>query len=619
MSVPHRPEGVPLPDELLRVVADLAAVNTEDGLVPGSGALRIEMSPLQLAAFATVLPGRAMLALGLALHHGTLRTDPIRVEVLGWGRDWLIKHGMNANQARLAIKDLLDAGITVSTYGPDGPSGNRVGIIGADRCGWSTPDLVILPGAAGRRTQSDTRAGQQARLAQNTPGGDRTGPDHENAQVTTLGVIHAKGGEAVDNTLGAKHAKGSNPVDKPLGAKGAKGQPGTPGTYGSGVNMQVSPSGAEHARQPAHPATSSSVSEKRVLSAPVVLTSSSLTLADVHELLTSAALHGAAVAAGDGLLVHLTDIFGRADRDRVAAAVDFHGYQDTGQPHMVMAALITQVVQTAPTDRDDLVEDLFGRCRAGNALLTRPPAPEFLAAWLLTMTGAMSTTPHSWGAWVYSGIRRPDWNVSSVMRDVVATLAHLAEHGTLSGVPAPGDGPGSPAGGRDCGNGRGPDLVRRDPVTGEWPEQVVAELREAVARTPFADELSFEQGLANAAWVNKTLTRWRERAGAEVVTDRAQERVEEEPSDEVRASGQDHVEDESASPGEESGMSAEERLVAHAEMLASLVEGTRWADEDEWARLLANPDLQTRLLRRHRVNQALIASGGKPLPLDTIA
>lgn len=602
MSGAKLPDDVPLPDDLLHIVADLAKITRTDGLVAGSGALRIETSPLQMAALASVLPSRAIIALGLALHHGILRTDPIRVEVRGWGRDWLIAKGMVPNQARFAAKDLYDSGIVVTLYGEDGASSERLGVIGADRCGWEVPDLKVLPGAAGRRPTDP----HETHLAENPPGATAPGREPAKPQVTTLG---------------GKSTKGVQPVDNPLVDFSPRG-PGLTVVSGveSGTKQQVSTLGGNAARgETDRGTTSSSVSDQIVLSARGVLASRSLTLADVHTLVSSPALHEAAVTAGDGLLVHLTDLLSRADRDRVAAVVEFHGYAPGGSPHMVIAALLAQIVQTDPDDRDDIVNDLFDRCRAGKANLPRPPAEEFLAGWVLTMTGAMVSDVSVWGGWVSSGIRRPSWTVSPVMLDVLACFAHLAEAGALTGAPAPvtGRDPNSAGVGGEVTSDE--PVVRRDPVTGEWPAEVMEELHAAVAGTAYADELTLQTVLGNAAWVNRTLTRWRKRTSTEVSDPATDEPVamEESPTTDANAPEGASM---GTSEGEdlEGGMTDEERLIAHADMLAVAVAGTKWAEEEEWERLLANPTLQSRLLHRHKVNQILIAQGGNALSLDSI-
>ncbi|MGV8910775.1 MAG: hypothetical protein ACOH1Y_17505, partial [Propionicimonas sp.] len=138
------PEHQNSQDDLMRIVADIGRVNAHNGLEPGTGAFRLELTPLQLTRLAQELSADAIQALGLALHFGKIYTDPIRVEILGWSRKWLIEQGMRHGPAQRAAAELgLKGFLSTTTSGKVGERGPRkLAILKGERFGWDDKPTV---------------------------------------------------------------------------------------------------------------------------------------------------------------------------------------------------------------------------------------------------------------------------------------------------------------------------------------------------------------------------------------------------------------------------------------------------------------------------------------------
>lgn len=624
--------------DLLRIVADIAALNSREGLVAGSAALRIEMTPEQMVQLARTLPARAIEALGLALSHGTVRSEPFRVEVYGWSRDWLIGKGMNPAAARGAIRDLLSAGITITTLGPGGRTDKRIGIIGANRCGWDLDDNVV-PISDGRRPAIDSSQSGATRGAGRHP--SSPGPvEGKDRQVDPSGQKVTRQEKPVDNLLesapaggpvvrshsdpttwlvaeesqvnasGQKMTKRPAPVDNVSGHFPARQDSDpTRDASVSSLSVQVSAPGQDPARRESDLGTNSEVSRQIGLSAEVDWSARSLTLADADRLLRDPALVEGAVREGDQLLAYLAAAIPDPD-ERVKAMLRFLGYDGGDHPKYAFAALIAQVVQTPVEDRDELAADMHLRCREGGASL-RAPGPDFLTRWLLTMCAAVSTTPEKWGAFVFTGIYRERWTVAPTMRGVFTVLSRVAA----------GQDPAAPA----AGSARAARSAGLDTAV----EAVQEELREAVVGTHWEDPVSFAQLLRNPQRVAQVLARYRSRKSDPVGDEPVAAAVEDDPAQPGvdatvspgRAGGApageaspNGVRDDPApevGDGGAAGLSPAELEQAY---LAELREATRALGlEEEWEEILRFRENQDRVMERYRVNRLLEEGGGLPI------
>lgn len=468
------------PETYLRILADLGSV-TSDGLTAGTGAKRLELTPLQLVRLAqTVADADALAALGLALHYGEVRTDPFRVEILGWGREWLQAHGMAPSPARRAAKVLADLKMieVVPRPGARGAAGKKLAVVSGSKFGLA--DMEVPAIRLGRPTIGQPVANRPT--------------EKVNALVGAVGqdLANCESG-AVDNPVGA--------VGQDLANCGSADGRLVTSSPSVDVNAQVGAVGESAANRSSTPPTRSSEKEESLL-LPVPDAGGALARTDLHRFLRDERLREVLGRRRDAALLALAEVF-TANRAAAVEALAFLDRPVAQFPEMDLAAFVLDLLLLDGAGAVENGTALTVLLKAKGAHLPKQPSEQFLTGLVLAVALAMDSTPRSWPAFLVHVCKQGSWRSSTGLSALLGEVWRVYSLPTPDGVttvadPAPGVSGGLAAAQVRAGIERGtrPPLPRpaeddqhRD---GQDREGYWARLRKAAVGTHWEDDISFE-------------------------------------------------------------------------------------------------------------------------------
>jgi hypothetical protein len=441
--------------------AGVQAVGTPTS--PGSGRLKIEITPTQMIRLQQELSNRAIIALMLVLEHGT-RGAGQRVEIEGWSARWLIERGMARTTAEKAARELSDKGYIRSERMPgnNSPLGKKLGVVPPAAINFEAEDEVGIPRTDGRRRRLQSVTAPDASSAESRNAAGPVEEDVENAVPADRG-----------NGVSADRRRGDNtdvfPQVSAVSAKTLNGLSTAPTSSGSTEEDLFFLSGHGQA----------------------------LTRSDLTRFFAQSALIEAVAARWEVTVALVAREFA-PHASRCAEVIDWLGEAPDEHPETRLAQIVVDLVKTVTLERFQAAsaQEAFLRARGVKFRQTTPD--DFIATFVVSMVTALdSTRPiESWGGWFGGAFKRDSQFQGKVTGGVLGVFRQLLEDPNVL-TPA-----GAPA---TSGTAGGTTYEEDDP-------SYVERLRVAAQGTNWEDEISFQTLLRNAGAQARLLAHYAQRS-----------------------------------------------------------------------------------------------------------
>lgn len=388
-----------------------AASVTSEGLAPGTSVARLIMDGDQIDRFCRffgkdLAPFRA---LGLIVKYGKIRTDPMRIEVEGWKREWLQAHGMEAADARRAASLLKQAKFIEPVYGERGAAGGCTAVLAGGRFGWE--DVV---------TEVMAPSGRLRRVV-----GSQPVDNSANAQVTTRLVENQPNAlRLVDNpedTFGGLAAERVEPE-----ARLVEDEPND-----QTAKRQVNAIG-DLATKRVGVSTPKEVSKEGSSLLTPTGEVGPLTRTSLREFFTAPEVVGAVRDRIDAAVVRLAATFAH-HQDRAASVLGFldrdHGDPDRGDAvdRDLAWFLCDMITKNATPQGLATQQSLMDHLRRAGANLPKTWTPsEFLPAFIVAVVATTDTDVDSWPRYFVWAMKQDRWASSTALKAVITALnAHV--------------------------------------------------------------------------------------------------------------------------------------------------------------------------------------------------
>jgi hypothetical protein len=406
--------------EVYGEIVVVAGEITSRGLVPATTPTRrISATPTQFLRLTERLGSlEAFRALMLAIEHGDLRLDPLRIEIGGWKREWLMEHGMPESQARRAVSALKRSGFIEKVYGERGAAGGSVAVVNGSHFAW--PEAV---------TQVVSPSGRP-RLVIATESVDNA----ENTQVSTFGQ------ESPERKTG--------PVDNPVGTFGHK-VPEREMTQGRLGNLhpddlapkcQVTAIGHLAPEREPTPPTSKEVVQEDSLLDPRTGVVAPLTRSNLHQFLGEPRLREALADREVHAITTLSGLFAH-NLESTVAALEFFDRPSGASPEVDLAWFVYDLITVSAAGRADAAEAVVRLLRAKGARVPTMKNEAVLRAVVLLLAAAQDKAPRTWPGYVVWAIGHQDWKTSGAVKRLVEALNQVvySERQALVSPEVPGD------------------------------------------------------------------------------------------------------------------------------------------------------------------------------------
>jgi hypothetical protein len=419
-----------------------------DGVTRGAGnGISVAAAPAGLARLLASARPVAVQALFAFLNEGdvSLINSMLRVEVEGWGREWLTSRGYSSNQAQDAVRDLRDAGWirTEQNRGLRGWVGPQVGVLSGsvygsgevylaaerrNRMPATNPQVSLLDGTSG--TEHLTMTSNLS--LPDAPAADHPAPDdssatlvdgtsdrrnnrHRDTRQTTepaTALLRTSGGNVQVSTV-AESAVNGAPGDGPSASPSTS----SPSKEQSLHTLQSLDPAGTPAHQSLAPQSKESAQSFQDLLRTHIKTQSAVETACLWQRLQDTAAgivtqedHRRAVELVSGVLLD-----SRAEFPTAAAEfLDLHHNSPVVAARAIADYVVTILTQAHHPEQG---EDLSGRIRAfirsKNIVLKEPvkSTPLLPAAWSLAVLAAATTHMSDPKRYLYSALHRPAWEV----------------------------------------------------------------------------------------------------------------------------------------------------------------------------------------------------------------
>lgn len=466
-------EGVPPPGEpLFRVMYHAADQNTGEPTRLGSGRLRIETTPTQMIRLQQSLSGAAIQALMFVIEHGYKPGQ--RIEIVGWGGQWLRDHGMRKYESEKAAAELRDKGyIRTERSSPNTPLGRQVGIVPSGHIE-EVEDTLGVPRVAGGPKPSRNHALKAVR--------DTFGPPVSRVPGSGVAAVDESVDTAVDGALSRIAGERSSRI---------------PGNRDDeDVFSQVSAPFPKNESALSTAPTSSGRTEEGLFFSPGQ--GQALTRADLARFCSQPALMAALTQQWEISVALVAREFA-PHATRCAELVGWLGDGADGEPETRLAQIVVDLLLTPSIERGEVTraQEAFLRSRGVKFRQTTPD--DFIAVFVVTMISALdSARPiDSWGGWFGGGLKRDSHFQGKVLAATMAVLNRLLEH--PEGIPV-----------AELGASTSAEAM---PATmyGKDDPSYVERLRIAAKGTNWEDEVSFDQLLRNPTRQAVVLARYARR------------------------------------------------------------------------------------------------------------
>lgn len=412
-----------------------------DGVTRGAGnGISIAAAPAGLARLLASARPVAVQALFAFLHEGdvSLINSMLRVEVEGWGREWLTSRGYSSNQAQDAVRDLRDAGWirTEQNRGLRGWVGPQVGVLSGsvygsgevylaaerrNRMPATNPQVSLLDGTSGTEVLPVVAHGSLP----DAPAADHPTPDDPSTSIvdgTSGTTVSGNNRQRVtlqkaDPAADIAEATDRNLQVSTVDESAVSGAPGN----GSSVAPSTSSPSKEQSLEPLQSlqplqSQESAQSFQDLLRShiknqkPVDTACLWQRLHDTAAGLSTPEDHRRAVELVSGVLLD-----SRAEFPTAAAEfLDLHHNTSVVAARAIADYVVTILTQAHHSEHG---EDLAGRIRAfirsKNIVLKDPvkSTPLLPAAWCLAVLAAATTHMSDPKRYLYSALHRPAWEV----------------------------------------------------------------------------------------------------------------------------------------------------------------------------------------------------------------
>lgn len=444
---------------LFRVMYDAGLQSVGEPLRPGTGRLRLELSPTQMIRLSQELSPAGIRALMLVLEHGY--RPGRRIEIVGWGGPWLREHGMRKYESEKAAAELRDKGYIRPERLPGSSHlGRQLGVV---------PSGIVevvddVPGVP------------------RTDGRPRSKPRHLSATPVSRnpGTLGTAGGQPVDS-----HVSGTSGNDAPL----------DPGTQDHKIEIpQVSDVSRTSGNGSSTPPSSSSSSDEDQF---FLDTSQGQPLArhDLTRFLSQPAVRGPLGQHWEMAVALIARLF-QAHHERCADLVEWLGDGTDAQPATRLAQIVVDLITVPTLERPNVAHMQQTFLRSRSVAFRDTTADDFIATFVLTAVTALdSTRPiESWGGWFGAGLKRNSQFVGKTLASFLALLNDLVRDpdAIVSGAL-------TPSGHTMTGTSAEPvPSSAAAPTTyGLGDPAYVDRLRAAAAGTIWEDEIMFAKLLGN--------------------------------------------------------------------------------------------------------------------------
>lgn len=452
--------GVPPPGEpLFRVMYHGANQNTGEPTALGTGRLRIETTPTQMIRLQQVLSPGAIHALMLIIEHGFKPGQ--RIEIHGWGGQWLRDHGMRKYQAEKAAAELRDKGyIRTERAQANSPLGRQVGIVPSGHI----EEVEDVPGVP------------------RVPGGPK--PRRSRA----LAPVREHFGPPVSRISGDREAGGGQPVEDPVDSalsrtsrEGASRNPGNRDDENVFPQVRAPFPHIESASSTAPTSSSSSEEDLFFLAG----SSQALTRHDLARFCAQPELIDMLSSRWEIAVALVARTFA-PHGTRCAELVEWLGDGTDAQPATRLAQIVVDLLRTHPNDRPRVAHAQETLLRSRGVKFRQSNPDDFIAVFVTAMVSSLdSTRPiDRWGGWFGGAFKREEHFQGKALAEVADLLNRLLDDPDsvpLEVTPARGS---LSAGGTTYEQGD-PSYTER--------------LRTAAEGTVWEDEISFEKLLRNPA------------------------------------------------------------------------------------------------------------------------
>lgn len=477
-QAPEGAEAPPRGEPLFRVMVDAMAQRTGEPTANGTGALRIEMTPVQMIRLQQALSGPAIHALMLVIEHGYRGGK--RVEIHGWGGPWLREHGMRKYHAEKAAAELRDKGyVRVEREHPGSILGRQVGIV-----------------PSGHFYDAEDEVGVERRPSGPKPKRDRSLRPVRNTFGATDSRDPGSGGEHVEEGV-------SEPVDNTVSRlSGDRGSRISGSRDDENVFSQVS-DGFPSPESPLSTAPSSSGrSEEDLFFCPGA--GQALTRHDLARFLSQPPLTEALSEQWEVAVALVAREFA-PHATRCAELVEWLAEGVDAQPATRLAQIVVDLLRTPASERVAAVRALETFLRSRGVKFRQSSPDEFIGVYVTTMISALdSNRPiDTWGGWFGGGLKRDSHFQGRVLAATMAVLNRLLGHsdGVSVAELAPAGAPSgaAPSPGATTYDQDDPSFVDR--------------LRAAAQGTNWEDDISFEMLLRNHREQARLLALYARRTG----------------------------------------------------------------------------------------------------------
>lgn len=424
--------------EILVVAGALVDDGAGVDIAPTTGEVikRLVATPEQLLRLTDRLETLdAFRALLLAIEHGTLALDPLRIEVPGWKREWLMEKGWRESPARSAVSVLKRTGFVTKVFGERGAAGGGLAVISGDRFSWPQAVSEVVT-ESGRRRLMVTRPA--------------TGPSASSQVSAGLGT-RAPAAPApqpipVDNAFGSFGEEMTNRSS--TGSRLVTERPDD-----QSPNRQVSAIGHKDAIRESTGATREEVVEEGSLLSPSPDAVAPLTRANLHRFLGEPRLREALELREVQAITSLAALF-RREPATTRDALAFFGRPAGDAPDVDLAWFVYDLLTVSVTDRATVAHSMASMLRSQSARIPKMQAQETIQATVIALAAAMDTEPRSWPAFVVWAMDHDTWGSSTSIQTLVRTLnevtfspvspafaddaeeQHAAPVGEIAGLPA---------------------------------------------------------------------------------------------------------------------------------------------------------------------------------------
>lgn len=407
--------------EILVVAGTLA--DDEEGveIAPTSGDVikRLVATPEQLLRLTNRLETLdAFQALLLAIEHGRLELNPLRIEVPGWTRQWLMEHGMRETPARRSVSILKKAGFVSKVYGERGAAGGGLAVISGDRFSWPQAVSEVVSDSGRRRLAIARPDGVPAASSQVSP---RLGTGAPSASATSV--------VPVDNAFGAFGHQYPNRVS--TGGRLVTGRPDdrTP-------ERQVSAFGHEDSIRESTGATREVVVEEDLLLSPSPDAVAPLTRANLHRFLAEPRLREALELREVQTITALSALF-RRDPATTRNGLAYFGRPCGDTPDVDMAWLVYDLLTVSVSNVATVAHSMTSLLRSKGARVPKMSASETVHAAAIALCASMDKEPREWPAFVVWAMAHDRWSTSTSIKTLVNSLNAVVFSPAASPADAP--------------------------------------------------------------------------------------------------------------------------------------------------------------------------------------